>query len=137
MVQSDGRVVTNTSIESMAINHVTSMYGCSQLEVGLILQHLLKLLVLDLAVARVIYRPDQFLDVDGEFELFLDDAHEDLAVDVAGLVRGAADGSVGVEGHLVIFSVDFGLSLLLVQAQDLVEGDEAGVVVVQLRDQLA
>lgn len=58
----------------------------------------------------------------------LDDPDQDLPVDVAGLVRGAADGSVGVEGDFIIFSVDFGLSFFLVDLKDLFEVDDSLVV---------
>jgi hypothetical protein len=58
----------------------------------------------------------------------LDDPDQDLAVDVAGLVRGAADGSVGVESDFIIFSVDFGLSFFLVDLKDLFEVDDSLVV---------
>ena len=44
------------------------------------------------------------------------------------LVRGAADGSVGVESDFIIFSVDFGLSFFLVDLKDLFEVDDSLVV---------
>lgn len=58
----------------------------------------------------------------------LDDPDQDLPVDVPRLVRGAADGSVGVEGDFIIFSVDFGLSFFLVDLKDLFEVDDSLVV---------
>lgn len=97
-----------------------------------ILQHLLELLVLDFPIPGVVHRPDQFLDVDGQVELLLDDAHQHLPVDVPGLVGGSSDGGVGVEGDLVVLPVDLALPLLAVDLQDLLELDEAGVVAVQL-----
>lgn len=115
---------------------ITSIFA-SKFEVRLILEHLLKLLVLDFPVARVVNRPDQLLDINRQFELLLDDPDEDLAVDVSGLVGRPSDGGIGVEGDLVVFAVDLALAFLLVEAEDLVEGDEAGVVVVQLGDQFA
>lgn len=54
-----------------------------------------------------------------------------------GFVRGAADGSVGVEGDFIILSVDFGLPFFLVDLKDLFEVDDSSVVGIKFRDEFA
>ena len=57
---------------------------------------------------------DQLFYVDRQLKLLFDDADEHLTVDVTWFVWRSSDGSIGIQGYLIILSVDFGLPFFLV-----------------------
>lgn len=70
----------------------------------LLLEEVLELLVFNLTIARIIDLFDQFLDVYRQLELLLDDAHQNLRVDMTTLILGSSDRYVGVQGVLVVLA---------------------------------
>lgn len=94
----------------------------------LVFEHFFELFILDFPVAWVIDGADQLLNIDGEFEFLLDDLDQNFSVDMAWLVSWSSDGSIGIESDFVIVAVEFCFSFFLIDFEDLLEIDDAGVI---------